>query len=175
MGRHYPVYIACGRKVFGDCVCVNPMRFAVCIPVGHQPKAAFTRERLRLCTVCVFKKLFRSHAFVSFNVSVQTRPLETLYAGTVSGAVTSAKIRETMQIQAVFSSCKRRLRLLSAHKQLSHGLCFHITLFWCENPPAREKALELHTVSDIILVVWNIWHLLTAECNCICRVILSRH
>ena len=41
-------------------------------------KAPLTRERLRLCTVCVFKKVFRSHAFVSFNVSVQTRPLETL-------------------------------------------------------------------------------------------------
>ena len=39
MGRHYPVYIACGWKLFGDCVCVNPMRFAVCVPVGPGPKA----------------------------------------------------------------------------------------------------------------------------------------
>ena len=33
MNRHYPVYIACGRKLF--CDCVNPMRFAVCVPVGQ--------------------------------------------------------------------------------------------------------------------------------------------
>jgi len=41
-------------------------------------QAAFTRERLRLRTVCVFKKVFRSHAFDSFNVSVHTRPLDPL-------------------------------------------------------------------------------------------------
>jgi len=41
-------------------------------------KTPFTRERLRLRTVCVFKKVFRSHAFGSINVSVHTRPLETL-------------------------------------------------------------------------------------------------
>ena len=36
MARHYPVYIACGRKLFGDCV--NPMRFAVCVPVEPGPE-----------------------------------------------------------------------------------------------------------------------------------------
>ena len=48
------------------------------LPAPHLTQAPLTRDRLRLCTVCVFKKVFRSHAFVSFNVSVQTRPLETL-------------------------------------------------------------------------------------------------
>ena len=49
-----------------------------CCTLQSVSKASFTRERLRSCIVCVFKKVFRSHKFVSFNVSVQTRPLETL-------------------------------------------------------------------------------------------------
>ena len=51
---------------------------AAVIDTLNQIEALCTRERLRLCTVCAFKKVFRSHAFVSFNMSVQTRPLETL-------------------------------------------------------------------------------------------------
>ena len=63
-------------------VTILALQISVCCNINpvkrFDTKASFTRERLRLCTVCVFKKVFRSHAFVSFNVSVQTRPLETL-------------------------------------------------------------------------------------------------
>ena len=37
-----------GRKLFGDCVCVNPMRFAVCVPVESGPD---TQEKITLARV----------------------------------------------------------------------------------------------------------------------------
>ena len=55
-------------------------------------KAAFTQERLRLCTVCVFKKVFiHMHSFHLMCLFTRDRWTRcSTYAGTVSGAVTSA-------------------------------------------------------------------------------------
>jgi len=43
------VYSACGRKVFCGCVCITPMRFAVCVPVEPGPQSDGGRYVIQSC------------------------------------------------------------------------------------------------------------------------------
>ena len=52
---------------FGDCDCVNPMRFAVCVPVGHQPEYSFRAVVLKL-PMCICDAHYMGKRIVHYRI-----------------------------------------------------------------------------------------------------------